>query len=777
MNRPRTLVDRLGLALAPLAAGGLALGFQRLLQGESVREGAFRLALATLGVSLLETARLALGLEAGPSTWLALAATVALWAASLAHAPEAALATGAFCVLGARFALLAVQGLRGPGSEARRPPPGPAGLTLAAALVVAALAPVPLARAGALALALLALGQLRARATLPARAAACLALLVLVLAQVAPVAVRDEAVPGTVARLALLVGLGLVWSRAVARDLEVRLEPSLLAPLVLAVGATFVLDALPLEAPYAWRGDENFHMFRVDRFLADVDLPGLGSLVLGALALALAAPLARRFAPGRAGLVPAAVGLAALALAVVLESRRISRGIVERYPIVEVWPQELLAFAPTSLLESAWRHDPGWYRLLPIVATLGAAYAIARGAPHPSPWARALAGLAFATLPTVRYYASLLYLEMPIVLGMLLVLADVARERPRRGLPESPLALAALAVVPFLKETAVPFALLLAAYSLGCAFLGTPAGPERRRALARTAAFFLVPLLYGTVLRRETRPYAPTAALLLDPRAWRILGHALAQQFGPLALLAPVGFVSAWRRGRPDLALLLGGLVGGYLLALGLDGFGFLCLFHARFMLVIVAPVAVLAAEVLRARLLERRAAWLALLGSLVVANLALSPVSVGGERVAFWGTYTMPGQDFVYPWDQAFARIARAPRHRVVEVLGAEKDTPAWRYVELLGLACEVRHRLVPEPIADGGWGDRVSGDGLAPPAPLVARIRADLEEAARGDADVLLVLLPLGDAVTEWPQNVGPFRGEALVSGTCRLLVYRRG
>ena len=288
--------------------------------------------------------------------------------------------------------------------------------------------------------------------------------------------------------------------------------------------------------------------------------------------------------------------------------------------------------------------------------------------------------------------------------------------------------------------------------------------------------FFAVPLAFGVLYRKHAvRPYAPRPEILLDPRVWAILARALLEQFGALALVAPVGLVLAWRRGRRDLALLLAGLVVGYALSMAMDGYA--CLFLSRFLLVLLPPLVIAAREVVLALAPRRATLGCLVLVAMIATDLALSPVSLGGVRQLFYGTYTLPNQELLYPFDEAIETIAQAPRHETVEVVGLDFGYGFDRSLARHSLAAHVHARPFPPDATEralGGWiVDRAPGQGLPL---LVGLVKADLDAALASGADAVIAVVPPGESTSGWPSRGGGREARELAIGECRLLVYVR-
>lgn len=249
--------------------------------------------------------------------------------------------------------------------------------------------------------------------------------------------------------------------------------------------------------------------------------------------------------------------------------------------------------------------------------------------------------LAVATVPTLLYHGTLLYLELVLLPLLVLLVRD-----GRRWLLASPERLAgsnvwwAALALGFLKDTGIIAVGML--WLARAAVRGTLLTRRREWSLhallaeARVAFVTLGPGVLYLVLRamHGSRPYQPHFGNFLSSEVWFQAVRSGVEQFGFLWLPALAGaWLLARRRAWPQL-LAASTLFGGM---------GFFHLVEeprwvglARFNLLLLPAVLALAWEGLGALLHRRTAAMMALL-SLLAGNALLSPVDRTGQR-AVWG-------------------------------------------------------------------------------------------------------------------------------------------
>ncbi len=452
-----------------------------------------------------------------------------------------------------------------------------------------------------------------------------------------------------------LLAFGCLWLRMAATS-----APPLVARVAALRGRIVCLWVLlligvcylPWTADIAYGGDEHYHLKAlVMGHLLDLELvshgwfPALGVAWLGAgIWLAARRAGGLQSPPG----IWACAGLALAACAPWLYPAEVlgdafNQDRMLRYPGSQPWLSAWL-----------WKFTRGnWgsgvlfgFEVLRFTSVL-ALFALGLVLMQERRWRKAppvqslLGGLAIVTVPTLLFHGTLLYLELALIPLLVLLVRD-----GRRWLLASPERLAggnawwAALALGFLKDTgiiAVGFLWLARALVRGT-FL------TRRnewsfsalRAEARVAFVTLGPGVLYLLLRamHGSRPYQPHFENFLSAEIWLQAARGVAEQFGVLWLPALAG---AWllARRRAWAQLIAAGTL-----------FGGMWLFHlieeprwvglARFNLLLLPAVLVLAWEGLGA-LLQRRAATMVALLLLLAGNAWLSPVDHTGHR-AVWG-------------------------------------------------------------------------------------------------------------------------------------------
>lgn len=507
-----------------------------------------------------------------------------------------------------------------------------------------------------------------------------------------PLWMRVPAIPQNGLFLALNLGPGLLWASAKGLFLAFSLGSGLLwawwgngsPPLGRWRQASWILpfllfatllDFRALTASIPWRGDEDHHIVFTLQLAR-----GLAAhpwyLVIPALFLfwgSAAASLNRWIVAGALGM-----GLLASMAAV---ASHLDPYFILRYPILLKYltalPVYLLSFLPAGISPEL----P--YRIIPLVSSAGLAWVgfIALGK-HPL-WMRLGAALLIATLPLVRFYSTLFYLEMPAVLCMTVVCfqANSLLHAGMGRLVNLP-GWYALLLVGFIKETALPF---LGAFILSRLLCRIPSLLKSRTLTWRGAAqeakvVFCVafPLFLYLLYRSasgDSRPYGMALANLLDPQLLNRVALSLAESFGPLLPIALAGAVLTAIRRKWGLLCFLS-------LAFFLSAaFHYLdypqYIGYSRFNLFLLPSLLALTWLGLRFAVFRSRAmaaGSLVLAGSLLLAisaNIYLSPTHSDGSRKSLWGVHGEDTGEHYYPYRQALHRLQTGFAGKKVRLTG----------------------------------------------------------------------------------------------------------
>lgn len=468
--------------------------------------------------------------------------------------------------------------------------------------------------------------------------------------------------PGAASRAAFLAAVllaGGAWAWWASGSLALpRLRHPRLFYGCLAFAALLELPALLASIP--WRGDEDHHIvFTWDLARALASRPGY-------LLLPLFPLLWGRFAPPRpAWILAGAALLAGLALLVGFTAdvpappEDVDYHVL-RYPIL----LKYVAAVPVYLAGLVPLGAPEWpYRLLPVLSAGLLAWVAGRALRRRPKLLWISAGALVLSLPLVRYYASIFYLEMPAVL--LMAVACFRADELLRGDPDRLVrkpAWYALLLVGFIKETTLPFLAAFSAFRL----LARAPGLLRSRSpgpwLDEARVHFCtgLPLLLYLACRAgfgDPRPAGLHVPNLWHPEFALRLAHSLWDSFGPLLPMACLGFAALLRRGKRLVPLFLASTALLNAALHYLDDYNFIG--YSRFNLFLLPGLLALGWESLRWPSARSRRPAIAVLTVAGLLCALLNPVFPDGSKRPFWGVYGVDTGEHYYPHRQAFAALA----------------------------------------------------------------------------------------------------------------------
>lgn len=460
-----------------------------------------------------------------------------------------------------------------------------------------------------------------------------------------------------------LIFLGMAWIALIVRQFAPFARrthspaPDIKALAVLI--PCFVLIFLPASfADLTYGGDELYHVTTIAFCQEELHLfarSALGAVLAGAWILgAVACGYSFAKTPSiraKAILVCAILGtmfvIAAIASTHIItpspENATLRWERISRYPIGQSWLSALLMAGTREAWQPFTFYALGmpYYRLLPMLFLFHLGwYMMVRFAPV-GLLEQCLTVMAMLTIPLCHYFATLVYLDMAVITLTTVVLLDF--ERISAVPPEELLAEHSgwcLFLLAFTKETALPVLAML----LGLRLLRRVIAAARTRLsvlvaisgesmVAFTISLPLSMYLGLRSLQNLRRPYAGDISGLLQPE---LLGKAMmsvVQQSGVIVLLALVGAVILWQRRRLyDLCACVAMLCGMKLFFM-MDSQEYLTL--NRFNFYTVPAIIALSWRALQ-DFAPRRTTLILSAALVLVANLGMSPVSVGGERRAW---------------------------------------------------------------------------------------------------------------------------------------------
>ena len=484
----------------------------------------------------------------------------------------------------------------------------------------------------------------------------------------APYWLVAESLAERILSLLFIVFLGALWARLTANDIKISFDRRGWRSAAILLGLLAALNFRALTAAIPWRGDEGYHLAFALNFAKLIPTSWLIMAILGYCALLFVVWRKPRYAPAACALLVAAcVGVYLLRQPPPLEA-------ILRYRFVSRW---FHALTPLLLRPLAGLHHEVLYRIVPFFSAVILSWLYARSIYPGSTLPAVLLGLAIGTVPSLFYYSSILYLEMPAVVLMFVVCRD-SDELLTLGFDEltTKPAWYALVLIGFLKETAAAFLLSFVVFRIiirvRIAWRNLP-----WKRLIRDELFMavctLLPLAAYLFFRKrfgDPRGFLFIPANLLNPGLIPVILRSHLEQFGLLYLLFLAGIVLLASKRRFRQALFLLAAVFSTTLFHLLDAAKYAG--YSRFNLFVMP--AVLAGSVVFLQIAGRKKKWHipALSALILVTNLAISPMNWDGTRKPYWGNYlAATPAEHNYPFREALLWLKRQYSPSAIQFAG----------------------------------------------------------------------------------------------------------
>jgi hypothetical protein len=516
-------------------------------------------------------------------------------------------------------------------------------------------------------------------------------------------------VPGTLFSGTLAIAtvvVGILWSRYSAGTLsfEIGLTELIFFCLIIAILLLWNWNTLTIDL--AWRGDEDDHFSYVLSLLQKARVvfhkisgPGF-LLVLGTIsAITIILWLKKRF--WFYALISLFV-ITVIALAFVAD-RYVEFDYLLRYPYINRWLHSI----PVIILNATGIDaSESTYRIIPFLSTSLLAFVGFHFLRDCRPLAL-LASFFILTIPVVDYYATVLYLEMPVILLFTVVLLNgekILQDEP--GKLKQSLSWYALLLVGFIKETVLPVLLVIVGirslYQLRFRS-GKPVLQTVRLEIPVIISILLpiaVYLIYRIMLS-DQRPYHINLSHLADPELWHILSQVIKDQMLTPAIFALLGTTVLIIQRR-----------FAFLLLLFLSGMSILIFFaldhsvywgYSRFSLMYIPPLLVASLVFFRYLLDKGYKIFLYfLVASSIAVNLLQRPMDSSGVRASDWGVYKKKTAEYSFPYRETLRWLYNNARHEKILISGAYYPYKFSFYTDLWQWQANIKQELVEQEYVD---------------------------------------------------------------------------
>lgn len=461
--------------------------------------------------------------------------------------------------------------------------------------------------------------------------------------------------------------LGILWGVLAAEKVNLGLSKSNIKYFLFSLLIILSFNLLPLISVIPWRGDEDLHIQRTLYILSS--LPQY-VMPIGALIWVLVIYLSWHKPKW-------AIFVGAMLLFFMVTSSPQFNEIeyvsnLARYPYISYWFFAFVISIVKPLLGNPF-HEV-LFRIIPFLSVVALAWTYQRVLPGKQRFSNFVWGIAIALIPSVYYYTSILYLEMPIVLLMTIVCLRIEKllTLDFSDLKQDP-GWYALILVGFLKETTLPFMfcfiLIRTAIKFGAKAIHARSKilksdslpdevlkPGLKSIQEEVIVYFLLllPVVYYLLfrLRFNEREYQLTLANLVDPSVYPVIFRALFEQFGAWIVLFIAGCVVLTLKKKFSSLLFYCFLFFGYILFFTLDQKIYVG--YSRFYLFLLPPLLAGASMLIKYVIEKRKQFNYVLVALVVISSLLLSPVQRDGTKVPYWGNYFFDTSEHYYPVDEA---------------------------------------------------------------------------------------------------------------------------
>ena len=487
-----------------------------------------------------------------------------------------------------------------------------------------------------------------------------------------------DAIPLKLIFLGGTILLAILWSGLAGNKARVEIKQSSWPYFLLLFAVIFILNFLPLTGDIPWRGDEDHHI-RVTLHLYE-EIFKIPWYDIVAILVTWGVILYLSWHKPKWAIL---VGTVSLALLIHFYPEHSIFGVL-RYPYINYWTY-FLAMFPGGLIFGPY-HEV-LYRIIPFLSVIALAWFWQRSlAPKQEP-INLLWGLAIALIPSVYYYSSILYLEMPAIFLMTIVCLR-SENLLTKSFPElkKDLGWYALILIGFIKETTLPFLLCF----LLCRIVvtvwqrikgnkpilqtGEYKEEKARDSIGQTikgelAVYFvtLLPIVYYLSFREKfanTRSYHMKFSHLLNFEVYKVLAQSFLEQFGIFVFLFIAGGVLLIIKKKYPSFFFYVVLILGYSVFYMLDQKIYIG--YSRFNLFLLPPLLASAGFLIK-EVHERKK----LVSYLLVVVILVSSIQRDGTKVPYWGNYLFDTSEHYYPVEEAVTWLKENEQHDSVLCTG----------------------------------------------------------------------------------------------------------
>jgi hypothetical protein len=474
--------------------------------------------------------------------------------------------------------------------------------------------------------------------------------------------------PSLFIRLLLLVvtiGMALLFAYYSSGDLQVRLNHFdfisflvLLLILLLLNHRTFI-SAIPM------RGDEDYHIMVIldfaRKFSATVGFH-LPFILLTVLFLFTAFRKSKYYIVFGAGVLFYFILFGA--------SEQVSHSKILRYPF---FPRTFQVIVPIIVNFFDNLYIEFSYRVTPFVSAILLAWLSQRYRPFQDRILNLMFGIAIGSMPLVYYYSSVLYLEMPAVVLMIIICFQIEAllNDDFQKLKQRP-AWYALITLGFIKETTLLFLLLFMIFRIAnqmyltirCKKNFLSNGFRELHIGLCTLLPVFIYLLYRSY-HGTSRNTSFELSNLMRFEIYPVIFRSFFDQFGFFIILFTAGCCFLFVKKRQILTLLFAlSTIIAYSLFYAMENTVYSG--YSRFNLFSL-PLIILISKEFLVDLRHKKLLVCSLILITIILNIRLSPIHMDGTRIPLWGNYLVDTSEHYYPYPETIQWLKKNHKSRKI--------------------------------------------------------------------------------------------------------------
>jgi hypothetical protein len=465
----------------------------------------------------------------------------------------------------------------------------------------------------------------------------------------------------------LTICSGFLWSLWGSNHVKIRLEKQSFFLLIILAVFMGLINIKPLMSPIPWKGDEDFHIFTV-RLLIPLIKNRFPLFILLLLFI---------YSGWRKSKWSLAVG-AVLLISIVLYNYlyEFYYPSILRYPYISRYFQALF---PLILQPFGGDYYEFSYRPIPFISAIVLAW-ISASAAVLHPRLRLLTGISLATMPLLYYYSSILYLELPVTVLMLIVCLDMDTLLHEKfpEISRSP-SWYALIFIGFIKETAVIFLFVFIVFRLINQILLSLKEHHKifwssffkdEAVIAYNISLPIIIYLSYRIFYSNYRKLSPDLSGIFTLQAYTVYLRSFAEQFALFAALFLGGCIIYFYEKKYIHACFLIGAVLSTMIFHIVDNIVYSG--YSRFNLFIMPMILAGAVKCIDYLVKTKINVPLILVG-VIVTNFFLSPVYSDGTKKPLWGNYLCDTSEHYYPYPEVLLWLKKEHPSAIILFSGLE--------------------------------------------------------------------------------------------------------